>query len=1089
MWGCATMAKKDWLDEESSSDLFSPSPRSGRTDETARQCHVLVIEGDPVDFKRIVRHLASINGVQFRPTHAVRLADGLECLAKNDVHVVLLDLDLPDSWGLETLKKLRFHAPQVPVVVLADVDDESLATEAASEGAQDYLVKGELHSGLLVRSIRYCISRNKNRAKLARTLQRAQTSEMNLRNVIAGNVDGMIVLDNKGAIQFANPAAEDLFGLSAGELLRTRFGFPVTDCESGETEILRGDGHSVPVELRLVDVKWEGQPACLAVVHDLTHKKQAEEALRESEKRFRDLFENSPDAIFVEDQDGNVLDANPAACRLHGMNRQTLVGKNVLELVPPDQGEQVARDFPKVVDGKLEHVEGYSWTDDGRAVPIEIRVSRFRYAGKPALLLHVRDVTARKRAEEELRESEERFKVIFENATDGILLADAVTKDFHAGNRKMCQMLACSLDELKVLGVSDVHPKEDLPYVMDQFEKQRRKEITLARDIPVKRRDGTVFYADINSAPVTLGAKTYLMGVFRDITDRKRAEEELRKHREQLEELVTERTAQLTEANEELRREIDDRKRAEWVIRAMRRFLEIANRHTQMDPLLNDFVAEVKSLTGCDSVGIRILDDEGNIPYEAYDGFSQEFYESESPLSTKTDECMCVNVTKGDTDEELPFYTACGSFYVNGTSRFLATVSEESKSRTRNMCNDFGYESVTLVPIRLENRILGLIHVADPKENTVPLRLVELLERAAMELATAVQRVRTEEALQRSEARLQSLIRNVRTAVVVHNSDTSIAMANATACNLLGVTEEQLLGKTADDPGWRFLREDGSDMPVDEYPVNRVLATRQPVQDYVVGVQRPDAQRVLWGLVNAAPEFTADGELSYVIVSFMDITDRRRVEQQVQASLCEKEVLLKEIHHRVKNNMQVISSLLNLQARGIEHEQSREILKDTRSRVTSMAMVHEQLYQSPDLARVDFARHVRSLASYLFRSYCDASGAVVFQEEIGDVDLTLDTAIPCGLIINELVSNALRHAFPDGGQGEIRVGLDHDDDRFVLVVSDNGVGFPADLDFHATNTMGLQVVTTLAGQLNGTIELDRDGGTTVKITFPMSEQS
>ncbi len=1028
------MAKKDWLDEESSSDLFSPSPRSRRADETARQCHVLVIEGDPLDFKRIVGHLASINGVQFQPTHAVRLADGLECLAKGDVHVVLLDLDLPDSRGLETLQKLRFHAPQVPVVVLADVDDESLATDAASEGAQDYLVKGELHSDLLVRSIRYCISRNKSREKLARTLQLAQTSEKNLRNVIAGNVDGMIVLDNKGAIQFANLAAEDLFGLSAGELLRTRFGLPATDCESGETEILRGDGQSVPVEMRLVDVKWEGQPACLAVVHDLTQQKQAEEELRESEKRFKDLFENSPDAIFVEDQDGNVLDANPAACRLHGMDRKTLIGKNVLELVPPDQGEQVARDFPKVVNGGLEHVEGYSWTEDGRAIPIEIRVSRFRYAEKPVLLLHVRDITERRQAEEELRESEERFKVIFENATDGILLADAETKEFNAGNQKICQMLACSLDELKTLGVSDVHPKEDLPHVMEQFEKQRRKEITLARDVPVKRRDGTVFYADINSAPVTLGAKTHLMGVFRDVTDRKQVEEELRA--------------------------------------AQERFGGIFN-------------------SSRDAIGYCTLE---GVIVDVNDAFCRlTGYSREEWLAGKRYQEV--------TPEEYHEYEA------RIIERIVATGNSEEyeKEYIRKDGSRVPILLTTFVVSGSDGRPIGLAAIikditerqrAEEELSKHRERLKELVEERTAQLTKANEELRHEitkrkeadEALRRSEARLQSLIRNVRTAVVVHNSDTSIAMANTTACELLGVAEEQLLGKTADDPGWRFLREDGSDMPVDEYPVNRVLATRQPVQDYVIGVRRPDAQGILWGLVNAAPEFTADGDLSYVIVSFMDITDRKRVEQQVQASLCEKEVLLKEIHHRVKNNMQVISSLLNLQARGIEHEQSREILRDTRSRVTSMAMVHEQLYQSPDLARVDFAKHVRSLASYLFRSYGDASGVVAFQEEIGDVDLTLDTAIPCGLIINELVSNALRHAFPDGREGEIRVGLELDNDRYVLVVFDNGVGFPADLDFHATNTMGLQVVNTLAGQLNGTVELDRDGGTNVKITFPTSQQ-
>ncbi len=128
------------------------------------------------------------------------------------------------------------------------------------------------------------------------------------------------------------------------------------------------------------------------------------ESPREGERVFRDLFENSPDAIFIEDSDGNVLDVNPAACRLHGMDRQTLIGKNVVELVPPHKREEVTRNFPRLVTGEWNHVEGYSWTEDGRAVPVELRVSRFHYAGRPALLLHVRDVSELKHTEEKLRQ-------------------------------------------------------------------------------------------------------------------------------------------------------------------------------------------------------------------------------------------------------------------------------------------------------------------------------------------------------------------------------------------------------------------------------------------------------------------------------------------------------------------------------------------------------------------------------------------------------------------------------------------------------------------------------------------------------------
>ena len=200
------------------------------------------------------------------------------------------------------------------------------------------------------------------------------------------------------------------------------------------------------------------------------------------------------------------------------------------------------------------------------------------------------------------------------------------------------------------------------------------------------------------------------------------------------------------------------RQQAEEALQLSHRFLEIANRHTEMVPLLKEFVAEGKNLTGCAAVGVRILDVEGNIPYEAHDGFSQQFYESESPLSIKSDQCMCINVIKGETDNKLPFYTEGGSFYMNGTTRFLATVSEEEKGQTRNVCNQVGYESVALMPIRLGNRILGLIHVADPEEDVVPLEKVEVLESAAMQLGAAIQRVQVQQKLKESEEQYRSLV-------------------------------------------------------------------------------------------------------------------------------------------------------------------------------------------------------------------------------------------------------------------------------------------------------------------------------------------
>jgi two-component sensor histidine kinase/ActR/RegA family two-component response regulator len=219
-----------------------------------------------------------------------------------------------------------------------------------------------------------------------------------------------------------------------------------------------------------------------------------------------------------------------------------------------------------------------------------------------------------------------------------------------------------------------------------------------------------------------------------------------------------------------------------------------------------------------------------------------------------------------------------------------------------------------------------------------------------------------------------------------------------------------------------------------------------------------------------------------------EIRERQRAEEQIKASLKEKEVLLREIHHRVKNNLQVITTLFNLQSKTIKDDQARELIRESQNRVKSMALIHEKLYRARDLARVDFAQYVRSLATHLLRSYAVDARRVDLQITAENVCLGVDTAIPCGLIINELVCNALRHAFPGERTGQIQIDLrSGNDNRYVLTVRDDGVGFPRDLDFQNTESLGLQIVTALTQQLEGTIELGPEKGTGTTFTITFSE--
>jgi two-component sensor histidine kinase/PAS domain-containing protein len=233
----------------------------------------------------------------------------------------------------------------------------------------------------------------------------------------------------------------------------------------------------------------------------------------------------------------------------------------------------------------------------------------------------------------------------------------------------------------------------------------------------------------------------------------------------------------------------------------------------------------------------------------------------------------------------------------------------------------------------------------------------------------------------------------------------------------------------------------------------------------------------------------ARGRPAGLLVVLRDVTkwkhadlELKRSNEALSASLHEKEVLLKEIHHRVKNNLQIVSSILSLQSGGACSESQATLLRESQDRIRSMALVHEKLYRSRDLSRINFAEYVRSLTTSLAHSYI-VSPAIRTRVDIQDVYLDIDSAIPCGLIINELVSNSLKYAFPGGRAGEVCVSLSQSDGRYILVICDDGVGLPPGLDFRNTASLGLQLVNTLVSQLEGTIELDSSGGTRFKITF------
>ena len=395
--------------------------------------------------------------------------------------------------------------------------------------------------------------------------------------------------------------------------------------------------------------------------------------------------------------------------------------------------------------------------------------------------------------------------------------------------------------------------------------------------------------------------------------------------------------------------------------------LRICNSAENLSQLIEKLLDYLQLFTGCQAVGVRLLEKE-DFPFYQAKGFTEKFLSQENKLcavgpdggllrdcdGNTVLECVCGNVLRGRIDPEKPNFTDLGSFWSNCVSKLAAGAVDEGKRvRIRDRCSKEGYESAAFIPLRFQGETFGLFHFSDKRGDFFSREKIKRLE------------------------------------------------------NLVSVAAIAL--------------------------------------------------------------------------------SRRKVIESLLFALHEKELLLREVNHRVKNNLQIINSLLNLQAGKIADEKTRNVLNDSRSRIKSIFLVHEKLYQTDDFLGVNVQDYISSLVKGLeyFFSSIIVSGQIIMSVEVdSDLKLGIDDVIQSGLIINELVTNAFKHAFPGGRKGWVKIKLCRlkKEGSCVLSVSDNGVGLPDGLVLGKLKTLGLELVDVLARQI-GTIQIENKGGTTVKITF------
>jgi PAS domain S-box-containing protein len=359
----------------------------------------------------------------------------------------------------------------------------------------------------------------------------------------------------------------------------------------------------------------------------------------------------------------------------------------------------------------------------------------------------------------------------------------------------------------------------------------------------------------------------------------------------------------------------------------------------------------------------------------------------------------------------------------------------------------------------------------------INLRRIALIDR---NLLVAVvrdigERMRANEALRESEAKFRALAESTASAIVIVQ-DERVKYANPAVEKIVGYTADEIVAMSPIEAASVI-------DPASFLQLNLIRFRRKGSRDYhryEIRLKARDGQKrwvdVTTGMItfNGRPAFLATG---------FEITERKLAEKRLRASLHEKDVLLKEVHHRVKNNLQVVTSMLNLQSMKTTDPAVLEMFKESQDRVRSMALIHEKLYKSDDLSRISFNEYVRNLTAYLAQSYGVNPETVRLDIDSGDILLSIDRAIPCGLIVNELVSNALKYAFPGDRAGNITVSMHREGGEYTLTVGDDGVGLPSHVDYRNTASLGLQLVNLLVTQLDGDLTMNAENGTVFSIRF------
>ncbi len=911
-----------------------------------------------------------------------------------------------------------------------------------------------------------------------------------------------------------------------------------------ESELLDAEGGSIPVEVNARSFELKGERYVLGLFRDISHWQASQKALRDSEERFRILSQSTIEGILMS-KEGRIIDMNDPFVEIFGFgSREELIGRKVVDLIHPDhQKEGELRLHGK---GRNDLIEAKGVRKDGTVIDVEAKGEFIPYHGEEIRVTVVHDITQRKRVEKERQERERAMSTLLGNLP-GIAYRCRNDPDW------TMEFISQGCEELlgfhpeQLIGNRDrsygqlVHEKDqDRIWQMVQEAVSKGEQFDLQYRIRTASGYIRTVWERGEAVDVDEGTgHTILEGFITDISKRVEYEKELEKSQKRYRDLIENspygtilhREGEVIYLNEMAKRvfglnsieeapsrnilDYIDPEYYQLIRERMDRvkkgedlpFIEVAGTlphgkgrieiETKIDMI--EYQGEKVFHTAFRDITREKQLERQKMRAEVAEEYNKQL-EKEIEEHKRTHKKLkdSQEFTRSVIDSSLDMIIASDPegritvFNDAAKEQFGYSMEEALNMRSMELFRDPEVKEMVARSIEEKGSFTGEIQNVDKDGNCflTYLSATALKDHkgqiiGSMGISRDITEIkRAEEELRKSEEKYRAIYDQAYIGIAQVDLQGNFLNVNQQLTEITGYSEEEL-------KNFNFI-----DITA-ERDVEKSEELREELKksgkDRVSFEKRYVHKNGSLIDLNLTVALVKDqnGDPDYFVSVFEDITERKKNEEELIRSLKEKEVLLREVHHRVKNNLQVISSILSLQSRFVEDNNTLQILQESQNRISSMAFIHESLYRTDEFDSIDMAQYIKELSSNLFHSYHPSRKTVRLEHDLENVELNLDQAIPCGLIINELVSNALKYAFPDQRGGYVRISLSQvekaeGDEQVSIRIRDNGVGLPEDYEVGASDSLGLQLVSSLLDQLEGEIRLKRDNGTDYLITFDRS---